>query len=42
MFGAGLTLVVIGTVSYALGQGWNVVDAFYFAVATDDHERCRP
>ena len=31
---AGLTLVVIGTLSYALGEGWNVVDALYFAVAT--------
>jgi hypothetical protein len=34
VFGAGVTLVVIGTVSYALGEGWNVVDALYFAVAT--------
>jgi hypothetical protein len=34
VFGAGVTLVLIGTVSYALGERWNVVDAFYFAVAT--------
>jgi hypothetical protein len=34
VLGAGLTLVLIGTVSYALGEGWNVVDALYFAVAT--------
>jgi Ion channel len=34
VFGAGATLVLIGTVSYPLGEGWNVVDAFYFAVAT--------
>jgi hypothetical protein len=34
VFGAGVTLVMIGTVSYALGERWNVVDAFYFAVAT--------
>jgi Ion channel len=34
VFGAGVTLVVIGTVSYALGEGWNVVDGLYFAVAT--------
>ena len=31
---AGVTLLVIGTISYSLGEGWNVVDAFYFAVAT--------
>jgi predicted anti-sigma-YlaC factor YlaD len=31
---AGLALVVIGTVAYALGAGWSVVDALYFAVAT--------
>lgn len=33
-FGAGVLLVLIGTVTYALGEGWHVVDAFYFAVAT--------
>jgi hypothetical protein len=27
-------LAIIGTVAYALGQRWNIVDAFYFAVAT--------
>ena len=32
--GAGVTLVLVGTLSYALGEGWNVVDALYFAVAT--------
>ncbi len=31
---AGVLLIVIGTISYALGEGWNVVDALYFAVAT--------
>jgi hypothetical protein len=31
---AGLALIAIGTTSYALGEDWNVVDAFYFAVAT--------
>ena len=31
---AGSALVVIGTLSYALGEGWNVVDALYFAVST--------
>ena len=34
VLGAGVTLVLIGTISYALGEGWNVVDALYFAVAT--------
>ena len=33
-FSAGALLVWIGTVSYVLGEGWNIVDAFYFAVAT--------
>ena len=33
VFGAGVLLVAIGTLSYALGQDWNVVDAFYFAVS---------
>jgi hypothetical protein len=27
-------LVVTGALAYALGSGWNVVDALYFAVAT--------
>jgi Ion channel len=34
VFGAGVLLVVIGTVTYTLGAGWNVVDALYFAVTT--------
>jgi voltage-gated potassium channel len=34
VFGAGVLLVVIGTLTYSLGAGWNVVDGFYFAVAT--------
>jgi Ion channel len=34
VFGAGVLLVAIGTLTYALGSGWNVVDALYFAVAT--------
>jgi Ion channel len=34
VFGAGVLLVMIGTVTYTLGAGWNVVDAFYFAVTT--------
>ncbi len=31
---AGVLLIMIGTILYALGEGWNVVDALYFAVAT--------
>ena len=34
IFGAGLLLVVVGTVTYTLGQDWHVVDAFYFSVST--------
>jgi len=34
VFGAGVLLVVIGTVTYSLGAGWNVVDSLYLAVAT--------
>ncbi|MFZ2013452.1 MAG: potassium channel family protein [Nocardioides sp.] len=29
-----LVLILIGTLVYTLGEGWDVVDAFYFAVAT--------
>jgi hypothetical protein len=32
--GAGTALIVTGTLAYALGEGWNVIDALYFAVAT--------
>ena len=34
VFGAAIALVTIGTVTYALGAHWNVVDAFYFAAST--------
>jgi hypothetical protein len=34
VFSAGALLVAIGTLTYTLGAGWNVVDALYFAVAT--------
>ena len=34
VLGAAVTLVVTGTIVYALGEDWNVVDALYFAVAT--------
>jgi hypothetical protein len=32
--GAAIALVLTGTVVYTLGEGWNVVDGFYFAVCT--------
>ena len=31
---AAILLVITGTVAYSLAEGWNVVDAFYFAIAT--------
>jgi Na+-transporting NADH:ubiquinone oxidoreductase subunit NqrB len=31
--GAGAFLVFLGTLTYALGASWNVVDAFYFTVS---------
>jgi hypothetical protein len=34
LLGAALTLVVVGTLAYALGEDWKLVDGFYFAVAT--------
>jgi hypothetical protein len=34
ILGAGLALVVIGTLAYSLGAGWSVVDGLYVAVAT--------
>ena len=32
--GAAVSLILVGTVTYSLGEGWNVVDGFYFAVCT--------
>ena len=32
--GAGVSLILVGTVTYSLGEGWNVIDGFYFAVCT--------
>jgi hypothetical protein len=29
-----VTLIVVGTLAYTLGEDWSVVDGFYFAVAT--------
>ena len=34
VLGAGVLLVAIGSVTYALAEDWSVVDAVYFAVAT--------
>ena len=34
LLGAALTLIVVGTVAYTLGEDWSLVDGFYFAVAT--------
>ena len=32
--GAAIALVLTGTVAYTLGEGWSLVDGFYFAVST--------
>ena len=32
--GAAITLILVGTVTYSLGEGWSVGDGFYFAVCT--------
>jgi Ion channel len=32
--GAAILLILVGTVTYSLGEGWNVADGFYFAVCT--------
>ncbi len=34
VFGAAILLILIGTVTYSVGEGWNVIDGFYFAVCT--------
>jgi Ion channel len=31
---AALVLILVGTLTYTLGNGWNIVDGLYFAVAT--------
>jgi hypothetical protein len=31
---AALLLLLVGTLTYSLGQDWNVVDALYFSVST--------
>jgi Na+/H+ antiporter NhaC len=34
VFSAGAALVLIGTITYTLGQDWNPVDSLYFLVST--------
>jgi Ion channel len=34
IFSAALVLIAVGTLTYTLGQDWNVVDAVYFSVST--------
>jgi hypothetical protein len=31
---AGGFLIAIGTITYSIGNGWNLIDSLYFAVAT--------
>ncbi|HEX2466640.1 MAG TPA: hypothetical protein VHJ54_00385 [Solirubrobacterales bacterium] len=31
VLGAGGFLIVIGTTTYSLGNGWNLIDSLYFA-----------
>ena len=34
VLGAAIILVIVGTVTYTLAEGWSLIDGFYFAVAT--------
>ena len=34
IFGAGLLLIVLGTITYSASQDWNLADGFYFAICT--------
>lgn len=34
VFGAGVFLILTGTLTYSLAQDWTLADAFYFAVCT--------
>lgn len=34
VFIAGVFLLLLGTMTYALNQHWSIIDAFYFSVAT--------
>ena len=32
--GAAVSLIIVGTLVYTFGEGWKVIDGFYFAVCT--------
>jgi hypothetical protein len=34
IFGTAIFLILLGTGTYSVSQGWNVLDSFYFAVCT--------
>jgi hypothetical protein len=34
VLGAGAFLILVGTITYSVGNEWNVVDSLYFSVAT--------
>jgi hypothetical protein len=34
VFSAAVALVILGTLTYTLGQDWNAVDSLYFSVST--------
>jgi hypothetical protein len=34
VFGAGILLIVVGTITYTLSEDWRLADGFYFAVCT--------
>ncbi|HEX6582802.1 MAG TPA: potassium channel family protein [Thermoleophilaceae bacterium] len=34
VFGAGVFLAVLGTITYSTSQDWNPIDALYFSVST--------
>jgi hypothetical protein len=34
IFAAAVSLIILGTATYSISQGWSVVDSFYFSVST--------
>ena len=38
VFGSAILLMFTGVVTYSLGEGWNLIDGFYFAVHADHVE----
>jgi hypothetical protein len=34
VFGSAFVLIVVGTVTYALAEGWSIANAFYFSICT--------